>query len=287
MITTPRLENQGESPLGSGTCSVSLVPYYEQGGITIYHGDCRDILPLVKADLVITSPPYNLGLRVAGKDRKWASQNRHGVSVKYLAAADDLMPEQYLEMTRKVLGMCLDAAGAVCWNIQFATGNKWAVAKLLGEYADKLKEVVVWDKGHAQPSVNAGTLNAVQEMLFVFDALDPRPRQFPQASFPCGTESNIWRLNRDAAIKDHGATFPTSLAWKCMSLYSTAKTVLDPFMGSGTTLRAAKDMGINAIGIELEERYCEIAANRLSQDVFNFSPQNTSTMASEAKEGQP
>ena len=68
----------------------------------------------------------------------------------------------------------------------------------------------------------------------------------------------------------HPSEKPIALMRWCIELYPDAQTILDPFMGSGTTLRAAKDLGRKAIGIEIEEKYCEIAANRLRQEVLNF-----------------
>jgi site-specific DNA-methyltransferase (adenine-specific) len=68
----------------------------------------------------------------------------------------------------------------------------------------------------------------------------------------------------------HPTQKPLALIKWCLSLFPDARTVLDPFAGSGTTLVAAKAMGLRAVGIEIEERYCEIAAKRLSQEVFDF-----------------
>jgi hypothetical protein len=83
----------------------------------------------------------------------------------------------------------------------------------------------------------------------------------------------IYTLNR-VAIASDGAVHPTQkplelILW-CLSFFPDCPRVLDPFMGSGTTLRAAKDLGRKAIGIEIEERYCEIAAKRLAQQVLEF-----------------
>ena len=71
-------------------------------------------------------------------------------------------------------------------------------------------------------------------------------------------------------VREHPTQKPLSLMCWCLGFAPDAKTILDPFMGSGTTLRAAKDLGRKAIGIEIEERYCEIAAKRMAQEVFSF-----------------
>ena len=82
----------------------------------------------------------------------------------------------------------------------------------------------------------------------------------------------MFRYSVVSYFKEHPTEKPLPLLKWCLSFAPNAKTVLDPFMGSGTTLVAAKAMGLTATGIELHEPYCEIAAKRLSQEVFEFPP---------------
>jgi DNA modification methylase len=247
------------------------VPYYEDESCTIYHGDCREILPALSADLVVTSPPYNLNTRVT-QDRRFVSRQvvTSEFSTKYVGFSDNLSPDDYYRLTDEVLSLSLAVANAVCWNIQIATGNKSSVARLLGTHANCFKELVVWDKGHGQPAMKDRTLNSVAELVLVFENSDPKVRQFASTGFDRGTLDNIWRIPSQRSTTQHGATFPTGLVANCLSLYADARVVLDPFMGTGTTLRAAKNLGRKAIGIELSEQYCELAVSRLSQEVLPF-----------------
>jgi site-specific DNA-methyltransferase (adenine-specific) len=81
--------------------------------------------------------------------------------------------------------------------------------------------------------------------------------------------SDVWRLGMEREDLGHPAPFPVSLPKRAL-IATGARTVIDPFAGSGTTLRAALDLGRRAIGIELEERFCEIARHRLGQTVLDL-----------------
>lgn len=241
----------------------SLVPYYENGSVAIYHGDSREILPQLRGDLVITSPPYNLNLRINTK-RQFVSRQciPTEFSSKYNGYDDDLQPSEYLGLLDSVLSSSLAVCKRACFNLQITTGSKWAVASLLGLHADQFKELVAWDKGHGQPAMKERTLNSALELVLIFDAEDPRTRQFPSTSFGRGTRSNIWRLGRDRPVRGHKATFPRALVEHCLGMYWDAQTIIDPFMGTGSTLTTAMELGRKGIGIESNEAYCEIAAQR-------------------------
>jgi DNA modification methylase len=207
-----------------------MTPYYEEEGITIYHGDCREILPqLEPVDLVLTDPPYGIGDKMQGGT--WGAAEKYADFRRW-----DVAPSA--ELLAAILGK---ARHSIIWG---------------GNYFGLLPSRcwLVWDKQNA--------VKTMADCELAWTNLDKPSKRF---SWPVGvhnwghpTEKPLelfqWcivQTNPDATIMD---PFPAY--------------ILDPFMGSGTTLRAAKDLGRKAIGIEIEERYCEIAVKRLAQEVL-------------------
>lgn len=210
-----------------------IKPYYQDDHCTIYHGDCREVLPsLGPVDLVLTDPPYGL------TDWNNRGTNSGGPFDSEATQRWDVRP------SAETIALVL-AAGkmAIFWG-----GNH--LADTLGAS----KQFFVWDKGIRGMHFNDCELAWCSEFRQAC-----RVFNFPAA-----------RNNQ----KQHPTQKPVELFTWCIYMADKAqrcKTILDPFMGSGTTLRAAKDLGRKAIGIELEEKYCEIAAKRLRQEVLPFA----------------
>ncbi len=213
-----------------------MEPYYDSGGIQIYLGDCREILPTLEVvDLVLTDPPFNVG-----KD--------------YGASQDDLDPCEYEVLMRTVEASC-ESQVWVC-----PTNRLRLFASILGDAALP----VVIPRGAHGPKRWGWTDQ--------FDMLLARGK-------PDGWPKNLWTGIR---LKGEGYFFreqdfghpgytPEPIMKRALTVYPHAEVALDPFMGSGTTLRAAKDLGRKCIGIEIEEKYCEIAARRLAQEVLPYA----------------
>lgn len=200
-----------------------MKPYYEDSACTIYHGDCRELLPeLPKVDLVLTDPPYGVGF--AAQPTKW--QRRNGQS-----------PEEWDDGT--VLGMDVVASlgkHQIVWG-----GNYYPLGIA--------KSWLCWYKPDSPPSMGD------------FELAWTNIRQPSQLIICSISQTNPERLG-------HPTQKPLKVMTWCLTFAMDAQLILDPFMGSGTTLRAAKDLGRKAIGIEIEEKYCEIAAKRLAQEVL-------------------
>ena len=208
-----------------------MKPYYEHGGITIYHGDCREVMPGLEADVVVADPPY--GINYDG------GKSHH--------AAQDL---------GRVLGD--DAPFDPSPLLGFKDVLVWGA----NNYAQDLPrqgQWYVWDK-----VIKNGLNVRIAECEFAWHLKGTKPRVFRHLW------SGAFRASEHGRRSQHPTQKPEALMRWCIERVKTPGTILDPFMGSGTTLRAAKDLGRKAIGIELEERYCEIAANRLQQEVFEF-----------------
>jgi len=242
-LTSPKPELSVENH-----AEVRIAPYYQHAGISIYHGDCRDILPMLpKVDLVLTDPPYSeithLGARTGTHDG-----SRPLVDFECITA-DDL---------RSVFAL-IPLAG-------------WLIATMDWRHILPLEQIPpaglrfirfgIWSKPTYTPQFTGDRPATGWEAIGIFHSIGGRMH------WNGGGTRAVWTFNKEQDNK-HPTEKPKALIKTLMGLFSDAgHNVLDPFMGSGTTLRAAKDLGRRAIGIEIEERYCEIAAKRLSQEVL-------------------
>ncbi len=227
-------------------------------------GDCSEILPSIpdkSIDIVITSPPYNMNLRVC-KDVYRSRQIVKELSTKYNSFSDNLPIDDFYEFHLNVLKHLIRISDLVFYNIQIVTGSKRAFFKIMGELNDQLKDVIIWDKGHGQPAMQTGVLNSQFELLLVFGD-SPIKRQFSKPLFDRGTLSNVWQIGRGKKpCKEHGATFPEELVSKILDNFK-GSSVLDPFMGSGTVGKIAVERGLDFTGIELDPSYLKFADKRI------------------------
>lgn len=237
--------------------------------ITLMQGDCLEKMkeiPDNSVDMVLTSPPYNMNLRI--RNGKYCSrQIVKEISTKYKNYNDNLSMEDYFDFNVNVLDECLRVSDLVFYNVQFLTGNKPALFKLIGHFHEKMKEFIVWDKVNAQPAIIKNVLNSQFEVILVLQNSCPYSRAFNTAQFGRGEMSNCWQIKRNTKkIKDHGAVFPNELADRVVKNFTKENdTILDPFMGSGTTGVACIRSGRNFIGIEVDREYFSFAESRIEK----------------------
>ncbi len=222
-----------------------MKPYFERDGVTIYHGDARDVLPtLAQVDAVVTDPPYGTDVPRDGYGRRqiWHG-DQHIVGDSDLSAFSDA-----LMLIRPLLVRN-------AWILSFCSPKRRAdMERVFSAVASNVMGEVVWDK--MQPGLGGGIRYQHESILLA---------SFGQPSGRCGLSSVIRAI---APRGEHGHPHEKPLAlmnWLIRYASEDESVVLDPFMGSGSTLRAAMNLGRRAIGIEIEERYCEIAARRLDQ----------------------
>ncbi len=215
-------------------------------------------------NVTVTSPPYNMNLRI--RNGKYCSrQIVKEISTKYDGFDDNLPIEEFYETHSRILKELLRVSKIVFYNIQIVTGSKRAFFKIIGDFSDQLKEVIVWDKINAQPAMQSDVLNSQNEFILVFGD-NPISRQFTGSKFDRGTLSNVWGIKRDKKIdQSHGAVFPQALVEKILLNFSSeGDLVYDPFSGTGTTALVAKKTGRYYIGSEISEKYIELTNNRLA-----------------------
>ncbi len=237
----------------------------------IYKEDCLSTLKKMKddsVDVVITSPPYNMNLRI--RNGKYCSrQIVKEISTKYTEFSDNLPIDEYNEFHTNVLKELLRVSDLIFYNIQIVTGSKRSIFKMIGEFSENLKEIIVWDKGNGQPAMQQQVLNRRTELILVFEKDYPISRQFrKRGEFKRGTLDDLWLIKRGKKVggENHGAVFPEELVSTILENFSKEDDIIyDPFMGTGTTAVVAKQLNRKFIGSEISQRYIEIAEERLKK----------------------
>lgn len=203
-----------------------MTPYYQDDSVTIYHGDCLDVFPLLTSDLVITDPPYP-------KEFLHLYEELADLCSRFLPPAAPVLAmagPSYLPAILQGMGKYLDYH----WTIAYTTIGGQA-AQLWTRKVIANWKPVLWFQ------------NGAYEGKWVSDVIKSQGND---------KENHHWGQSITGM---RGLVDRFSLP---------GQTILDPFMGAGTTLRAAKDLGRKAIGIEVEERHCETAAKRMAQEVL-------------------
>lgn len=231
----------------------------------IYTGDCLEVLKGVESgsvDLVFTSPPYNMRTRIRNGKYTTREKSEH-FSKKYKHFGDDLPIDEFYSFHKQALSELVRVSKLVVYNIGIVTGSKEAFFKIIGDFPESIKDIIVWDKGHGQPAMHGKVMNSCYELLLILER--GAGRAIKGSYFNRGEFDNIIRIGRPKkTYASHSAIFPLELACKVITNFSKeGDLVLDPFLGSGTTAVACKELNRNYIGIELNPEYVKIAEARL------------------------
>lgn len=241
-----------------------IKPYYNQDEQTIYNMDCLEFMksmPDKSVDLVISSPPYNVG-------------------IEYNSHNDNKEWEEYEKWMMNIsIGMfrVIRDGGRICWNIPSFSSRQnlyeiflWIFNKVgFKQYAE-----IIWDKKQISSRTAWGSFQSASqpnilpshEYILVFYKGNKNhgkgENDISRENFIKWTDG-IWSFKPETN-SSHPAPYPIELPSRCIQMFSYIEEIIfDPFLGSGTTLVACKQLKRKGIGIEISEDYCKIAAERL------------------------
>jgi site-specific DNA-methyltransferase (adenine-specific) len=222
-----------------------MKPYYQDAHSVIYNADCREVLPtLAPVDLVLTDPPYGIDL---GNNR--SSGNGHGIKHVRYESYDDTLDNLRAVVVPVITSLMQSTDRVLCFCATQHVGEFPKPTCIGGIYFPAACGCNPWGFG------------SLAALLMYGQAPD----------LVNGAKATVFRSTQPSDKNGHPCPKPLYAIQYFVTLGSrVGETIIDPFMGSGTTLVAAKNLGRKAIGIELEEKYCEIAVNRLRQEVLPF-----------------
>jgi site-specific DNA-methyltransferase (adenine-specific) len=262
----------GEMPLECYRCR--SWPCVCEDHVCLLLGDCLEILPqLDGVTCVCTSPPYNqLGARMPAKPSGMHAETKWVDNTRDVGYADDMDEDEYRLFIQRVLVACRRCTTASA-SMFFNHKCRWRDREMLhpidlirGLRGWFLRQEIIWARA-GSTTLNARMFAPNDERIFWL-VRDTTKWEWNQeaASF-----LSVWAIAQDRNPNGHPCPFPAEIPKRCIAATTDATgLVLDPFCGSGTTMVAAKALGRPAIGVDLEERYLEIAAQRLRQSVLKF-----------------
>lgn len=238
--------------------------YYENEFATVYHGDCREVLPDVSADVIVTDPPY--AVKASGEMLGFVSPNWSKKATHSRGYADHNMVK-YQELMGEAFSLLYDCVPSGAVNVSFG-GNR-TFHQMVSEIEEAgfipLDVLVFGSRGVAKSKT---TLAPAHEIASLF-----RKPGKPKQINPDWKKTNRWDIPKPRRMESsHLTTKPITWMEEVVGLVAVpGEVVIDPFMGSGTTLISAMNLGLKSIGIEQDEGYCELAANRLEEIKKNKS----------------
>lgn len=239
---------------------------FKLGRHKVICGDCtsleiRDRLMAGEvASVLFTSPPYNLGIGI--------EEIKAGKTSKYKEDEDVANQKQYLELLNTFLGNWLPHCCYAFINVQLVSGNKLAVLEWLFQWRHNFADLIIWDKGHAPPAMTENVMDSRFELIAIFKEDSPANRKVGTKKFR-GVIPNVYTAppqRQNDFTGQHNATFPIHLPTYILTNFTNVgETVVDPFLGTGTTMLAAEEQGRTCLGVELMCEYAEIALQRLEK----------------------
>lgn len=245
----PEVPEEPQSKLGD---------LYELGDHRVLCGDStklEDVERLMdgkKADMVFTSPPYNANTKAGDGDIFTSKKSKKLYAEGYL---DNLPPDEYVKFAQDVLSICFAVTeGFIFWNVSYNKNSRYQYIQQITPFLEHLIEQIAWKKSSAIPF--KGSMRRAWEPIYLFSTqkvtlgLDK-------------VETNVWEVsNTDSQAENHKACYPVALVEKGISIINGAKNILDPFLGSGSTLIASEKTGRICYGMELDPKYVDVIVQR-------------------------
>jgi DNA modification methylase len=214
--------------------------------------DVEKLMDGQKADMVFTSPPYNANTKTGQGD----IFNRKAHKKLYAEGYSDNLPsDEYVKFSQSVLDLCFAfTSGFIFWNVSYNKNSRFQYIQQITPYLEYLIEQIAWKKSSAIPF--KGSMRRAWEPIYLFST--------QKVSLGLEqVETNVWEVsNADSQTENHKACFPVALVVKGINLINGAEIILDPFLGSGSTLIACEKTNRICYGMELDPKYISVVLDR-------------------------